>query len=326
MQEHEQQSGSDDIDHSTDSSPDSKPASEVTSVPSPEADLKQDDGGTVSASPKLRDTKQSHGKTSAGGDRRPLAKPGEFLLPLILSGVIATIMIVAFVSGFDSIFPSDPVPATTPATTPESTAPTTPASSVAPAAESETAPKASTPTDTEAAPPDPVDGATKSSESSEKKTSGGQAVLSSPFLASLVRAASVETPPAATSSERIGPFGRLMVFMKFVVLILLGVACGLVALGGLALALDRPIGSLATAASRMFLAGWLTTLALLIPAPYTWMLDPLHYIVAALIFWMSMKFFFRLSFQQAATLLGGTMCLLAITALGSWVVLWAAWG
>ena len=261
-------------------------------------------------------------------DRRPLANSGQYLLPLILSGVIATIMVVAFVSGFESIFPGAPAPvtpATVPATTSEAagtTAPPAEGSDTKPAPS--TAPPAASETSDEAAPADSKAGS-EPGDSSEKKTSGRQKLLFSPFLASLVLVQPAEAPDAA-SSDRPGPFGRLMIYIKFVVLILLGVGCGMVALGGLALSMDRPLGSPATAASRMFLAGWLTTLALLIPAPYTWMLEPLHYIVGALIFWVSIKFLFRLSFQQAAMLLGATMSLLAITVLGSWVVLWAAWG
>jgi hypothetical protein len=328
MQQHEQRPGSDDIDHSTDSSPESEPASEATSTRPEIVASEPVDGEASEVSPTSPASKHQTANTGISQDRRPLAKSGEFLLPLILSGVIATIMVVAFVSGFESIFPSAVTPVVAPATTPEPAAPTPPTTNDSNASDARTAPTTTPPAaadDSDDSTPDP-DAGSKVPESSDKKTSRLRSAVFSPLLASLVLVAPAEDSSAASATDQPGPFGRLMIFIKFVVLILLGVACGLVALGGLALSLDRPLGSLATAASRMFLAGWLTTLGLLIPAPYIWMLEPLHYILACVIFWVSMKFFFRLSFQQAAMLLGGTMSLLAITAFGSWVVLWAAWG
>ena len=117
-----------------------------------------------------------------------------------------------------------------------------------------------------------------------------------------------------------------MILIKFVVVLLLGVGCGVVALGGLALSLDRPLGSIGTAVSRLLACAWLGSLALLVPSPEPWLLTPIHYGLAGLLLWGSLMLFFRLSPRNAAILLGGTVSLLAVTVLGSSVVLWAAWG
>ncbi len=99
----------------------------------------------------------------------------------------------------------------------------------------------------------------------------------------------------------------------------------MVVLGGLALSLDRPLGSLPTAISQMLACCCLSTLALLVPAPTEWLLAPIHYVVAAIIFWASTIIFFRLAPRSAGFLLGGTMALLAVTAIGSQIVVWATW-
>ena len=269
---------------------------------------------------------KASGRSRSGKDvRRPLAPAGHHLVPLFLSGLIATVMVVAFAAGFESIFPS-PASATVPDTSEKATAPaveegTQKAAPVKP-------PETSVPTDTATPDPEPsteADPAKSTTEDTTSRREGGRPVGLLASLLPIPDDASPGTSSEARGPDGPGPFGRLVVFLKFAILILLGVGCGLVALGGMALMLDRPLGSVLTAASRMLAAGWLSTLALLVPAPYTWMLDPLHYLLAGAIFCGSMIVFFRFSVQQAITMLGATMALLATTAFGSWVVIWAAW-
>ena len=132
-------------------------------------------GAEMDSPPEQTVHDQSADRGSAA-DRRPLANSGQYLLPLILSGVIATIMVVAFVSGFESIFPA-PAPPATPATAPAATSDS--AETAAPSAgddaasESNAAPTTTSPaaSDTsDAAPADPKTGS-KPADSSEKKTS-----------------------------------------------------------------------------------------------------------------------------------------------------------
>lgn len=284
MQEHEQRPGINDIDQPTASAPKEMAAS---------SDRPEDAAPT------------------AAGPRVPMAPAGGHLLPLILSGVIATIMVVAFVAGFESIFPS-------------------PAVEVAPSEPVPPSPAESAPADPPAPDREPATGNVNTEQGAAPDEAGAHRLPggSHTLLASLlpVLDAGAGPPEAGSGGDRPGPFGRFLTFVRFLILVMLGVGCGLVALGGLALALDRPLGCLATASSRMLLAGWLTTLAFLVPAPWPWLLDPLQYILAGVIFWVAVRMLFRLDFQQAAVLLGGTMSLLAVTVLGSWVVLWAAWG
>ena len=91
MQEHEQRPGSDDIDHSTGSSPESKAASEGTSMPGNAAAADPAAHGAEMDSPPEQTVHDQSADRGSAADRRPLANSGQYLLPLILSGVIATI-------------------------------------------------------------------------------------------------------------------------------------------------------------------------------------------------------------------------------------------
>ena len=130
---------------------------------------------------------------------------------------------------------------------------------------------------------------------------------------------------AGSGSDRPGFFGRIILFVKFLVLVCLGSCLGILALGGIALMVDRPIGHFKVACSRVCLCCWISTLALFVPSPEPWLRDLIHYASAALLFWIAGMLLLRLSPRLSAMLLGGTVALLAVAAIGSRVVVWATW-
>jgi hypothetical protein len=93
----------------------------------------------------------------------------------------------------------------------------------------------------------------------------------------------------------------------------------------MALGQDRPLGNPKSALCRLFACSWLATLSLLVPFPVEWLLATVHYVLAAVIFWIVSMVWFHLTPRRATVLLGGTMALLAATALGARLVVWATW-
>ena len=322
MHENEQRPGHDDIDNPIASSPEDAPS---VSGSEPVVGDDPEEKRSPEATSKKRSASRV-GKQKVPG--APFAPHGAHLVPLFLSGFIALMMTIAFAAGFETIFPNPEAVSSAASEAPEPVEPAPesggsavkPVETPAPDEAQDRKPPAAEPA-TEGSPP-PADSKPADSDRSDLRSSlfmgGALAVLSPPAIDG-------GASGAATGDQRPGPFARLLIFLKFTILVLLGAGCGLLALGGMGLVLKRPMGSIGTAASRMLAAAWLTTLALLVPAPYPWMLDPLHYIVAGTIFWASTMFFFKLNPSQAVTLLGATMALLASTAFGSWIVIWAAW-
>ena len=92
-----------------------------------------------------------------------------------------------------------------------------------------------------------------------------------------------------------------------------------------ALVVDRPLGHFKAAIARVILCAWLSTLALFVPVSEAWLRDLVHYAVAALFFWITGMLILKLSPRLAGALLGGTVALLAATAIGSRIVVWATW-
>ena len=88
---------------------------------------------------------------------------------------------------------------------------------------------------------------------------------------------------------------------------------------------DRPLGDFKGAFSRVCLSCWIATLALFVPISEAWLRDLIHYAVAALLFWLMGMLILSLSPRLSGTLLGGTVALLAVTAIGSRIVVWATW-
>ena len=141
----------------------------------------------------------------------------------------------------------------------------------------------------------------------------------------LARVSILEASGGADAGDRPGFFGRVVLFVKFLFLVCLGTVLAVVALGGIALMSDRPLGDFKAAVARVSLCCWIATLALFVPSPEPWLRDPIHYASAALLFWISGMLLLRLSPRHSATLLAGTVALLAVTAIGSRVVVWATW-
>ena len=303
MGDMEQQPGTSDIGQ--------KP-SETPEVGAPTGDIE-----VVSSEPAQIEPEENGPATRI--DRSPLVGSEGHLLPLILSGLIATIMTVCFIAGVESIFPG-------PAPVPER-------SSGSEAGASVPSDSADSTTDTDSGVDSEPEGGAATPESAPTEPSAcidvhhalpGRSLLASIRPTGLTAGFAAATD--ASADDRPGPFGRTVILIRFVVVLMLGVGCGLVALGGLALSLDRPLGSVPGALVRMMACAWIASLALLIPAPAPWMLAPIHYAAAGLLLWGSMMFFFRLQPRTAGVLLGGSVSLLAVTVLGSSVVLWAAWG
>jgi hypothetical protein len=231
-------------------------------------------------------------------DRRPIAERGNEGLPLGLAGMSAAILVVSFILGVQSLFPVAQEDSVQVAPTPAVVAPTAPSS---PATEEEDAAATSPP-------------ATQPTTPAADSTGWRMPILSSTL-------AILEVPEVTDTTTT----HRVMLFLKLAIIIFLATGCGLVSLGFVALSVDRPIASWPTAAARMLGCTWLAALGLLIPAPTAWLQNPMHLALIALFFWIITMLFFKISARAAATLLGGTMALLAITALGSQVVTWATW-
>ena len=227
-------------------------------------------------------------------DRCPIAERGNEGLPLGLAGMSAAILVVSFILGVQSLFPVVQEDSVQVAPTPAVVAPTAPSSA---ATEVEDAPATALPT----TPPADSTG------------------WRMPILSSTLAILEVPEVTDTTTTQRV------MLFLKLAIIIFLATGCGLVSLGFVALSVDRPIASWPTAAARMLGCTWLAALGLLIPAPTAWLQNPMHLALIALFFWIITMLFFKISARAAATLLGGTMALLAITALGSQVVTWATW-
>ena len=283
--------------------------------------------------------------------------------PLIASGIIALVMAISFLVGVESIFPVAPPPPSAmsddasvsesnPATSADQSAkPAASNSEATPPDKESSTPKAETPPpgtsgnsgDSSPAPdakggtPDskgtPAGQAPDTSKAPSEAPSGGKTSYSEdtrlrdpgdPRLL-MARVSILEASGVGEAGDRPGFFGRLVLFVKFLFLVGLGTVLAVVALGGIALMSDRPLGDFKAAVARVSLCSWIATLALFVPSPEPWLRDPIHYASAALLFWISGMVLLRLSPRHSATLLAGTVALLAVTAIGSRVVVWATW-
>ena len=318
MHKDEQEPGTDSIDHSTDSS-----STEETPV--------SDSPPTVSV--------------HLHSERKALVSSENWTTPMLASGVIAVVMALAFLFGVDSIFPSPhpvvaavesaPAASSTESATPaESTTDSTakdaspPESTAKPATNSAapTAPSDPPAKPKEAAPSKESEPAPASTKTSRGSTEGRSSAPAPLLLVHLVKSTSEEAAEAsAEASDRPGFFGRLVLYIKFFILVCLSAVLAMVALGGLALMTDRPLGDFKGAFSRVCLSCWIATLALFVPISEAWLRDLIHYAVAALLFWLMGMLILRLSPRLSGTLLGGTVALLAVTAIGSRIVVWATW-
>ena len=103
MHEDEQRPGSNDIDNSGDSAAEGDAGSEHPVPhevdPPEEVDPKPEVPTPVPAAV------QSPAPSAGGTDRKPIAVAGHHILPLVISGGVATIMTVAFIAGVETIFP-----------------------------------------------------------------------------------------------------------------------------------------------------------------------------------------------------------------------------
>ena len=318
MHKDEQEPGTDPIDHTdTSSSTEAPPTSSVAP------------------------TVQVHVQT----ERIPLVSATNWSSALIASAVIAVVMLIAFLIGVQTIFPGPPsvtasveAPAVTDTVAPQAVTddppkatadekPTeakdpTPATKPADPADSskESVPAAPPAKDATAAPP------TKTSTRGlgDHSISGARPLL----LSRLARSAAVadEVPSEAEASDdRAGFFGRIVLYIKFFILVCLSAILASVVLGGLALVVDRPLGDFKAAVSRVILCCWISTLALFVPSPEPWLRDLIHYAAAAVLFWLMGMLILKLSPRLSGALLGGTVALLAATAIGSRIVVWATW-
>lgn len=118
---------------------------------------------------------------------------------------------------------------------------------------------------------------------------------------------------------------RVFEFFQFFVLILIGVICGLISLGCLALISDRPFGDFMTGIIGISACLWLSALALFVPAPEPFLLDPIQYSAAGLLLWLASKWLLGLDGRIGLSFTGGTVAALGIMALGSRIVVWATW-
>ena len=323
-----------------------------------------DNQGTPSANEEATDSTSAPSVQVHVHSERPRLIIGEnWTSPLIASGIIALVMGISFLVGVDSIFPVPPSPTpamsddasgseSNPATSAdeapksassnsEATPPTKPASTPTvgtqppgasgdsgdPSPASDTkgetpgskAPPAGPAPDASKAPPGaPSGGKTSYLEDTRLRGPGEPRLL-------LARVAIIAASDGGEDGDRPGFFGRLVLFVKFLFLVCLGTVLAVVALGGIALMSDRPLGDFKAAAARVSLCCWIATLALFVPSPEPWLRDPIHYACAALLFWISGMLLLRLSPRHSATLLAGTVALLAVTAIGSRVVVWATW-
>ncbi len=118
---------------------------------------------------------------------------------------------------------------------------------------------------------------------------------------------------------------RVLDFVQFTVLVLIGSICGLISLGCLALISDRPFGDLMSGIIGISSCLWLSALALYVPAPEEFLIDPIQYSVAGLVLWLSSTWILGLGSRMGLSFTGGTVAVLGIMALGSRIVVWATW-
>ena len=128
-----------------------------------------------------------------------------------------------------------------------------------------------------------------------------------------------------TGDDGVSTAVRILDFVQFSVLLLIGVVCGLVSLGCLALISDRPFGDFKTGIIGVSACLWLSALALFVPAPEFYLIDPIQYSVAAIILWASSTWLLGLGARVGFSFSGGLIAALGIMALGSRIVVWATW-
>ncbi|MBB47613.1 MAG: hypothetical protein CMJ33_03530 [Phycisphaerae bacterium] len=113
---------------------------------------------------------------------------------------------------------------------------------------------------------------------------------------------------------------RLLDFVQFSVLLLIGVACGLISLGSLAMISDRTFGGFTVGIIGVSTCLWLSALALFVPAPEHYLIDPIQYSVAAIILWGFSTRLLGLGVRVGFSFSGGPIAALGIMALGSRIV------
>ena len=143
-------------------------------------------------------------------------------------------------------------------------------------------------------------------------------------------ASEVATPPTESAtipstSDGVSFPGRILDFVQFSVLLLIGVICGLISLGCLALISDRPFGDFWVAIIGISACLWVSGLALFVPAPEPFLSDPIQYSVAGILLWISSSWLLGLGSRVGLSFTGGTVAALGIMALGSRIVVWATW-
>ena len=143
--------------------------------------------------------------------------------------------------------------------------------------------------------------------------------------ASEVATPSTESATIQTTSDGVSLPARILDFVQFSVLLLIGVICGLISLGCLALISDRPFGDFMAAIIGISACLWVSGLALFVPAPEPYLSDPIQYSVAGIILWLSSSWLLGLGSRVGLSFTGGTVAALGIMALGSRIVVWATW-
>ena len=146
-----------------------------------------------------------------------------------------------------------------------------------------------------------------------------------PAGASDATTSGTESVPIQNTSDGVSLPARILDFVQFSVLLLIGVICGLISLGCLALISDRPFGNFMAAIIGISACLWLSGLALFVPAPERYLSDPIQYSVAGLILWISSSWLLGLGTRVGLSFTGGTVAALGIMALGSRIVVWATW-
>lgn len=331
MSDNEQRSSSSDIDNL--SAQPANGAGTPASADHQEADSSHDErtGSDHISSGSMGDAGKSKESEAAPSPsthepRIPLVHPGNNGIALVIAGIVAAIMTVAFIMPADSIFPrpvseSAEIESSSGASSSSEEKPSTTTSGES---ESTTEPKTSEePTQTT----EPATTAPESKKSGTVRVPQEGSTAHSLTLVAPVRvlAQSSTGSEAGSADARPGLITRIGLLIKLAILICLATVCGLVVLGGMALAQDRPLGDVTTALCKLFACSWLATLALLVPSPSEWLQTAIHYVVGMAIFWCLSMLWFRFSPRLATVLLGGSMALLAATALGARLVVWATW-
>ena len=335
MSENEQRPSSDDIDNTPGSSAEgdgNQSDSEFESIPLEKVSEPEQ--------VKVESIKNfSAPAVDAAQERTPLVQAGNNGVTLIIAGIVAAIMTVAFIMGAEAIFPrpasespapettTSPAPTTsTPAEAPATSTPKKPAADETPKPATSSTEKSDQKQATPAEGADPKKASPPASGSAAHEPAGAARAQAPLLLASTVKMAkSEDTAAAEDSASRPNAFFRFVLLIKLAILICVATVCGLVVLGGMALAQDRPLGDYKTALCKLFACSWVATLALLVPSPSEWLQAAIHYVVGVAIFWVVTLIWFRLSPRSTTVLLGGTMALLAATALGARLVVWATW-